>query len=166
MWRKKTISSEEVAQVLWQNCCESVEDFCTKLKPKLVANGFLTTPAENSHFNLEAMQLHHWMNWLTFGENAPVLILLAKMFANWDITQQQARASKRMQQRCDLYYQAYLQDEKLPHPTKLGEAALQCLLNTGKPVKSWLLTTEVQFRIHGHIQALLQTKAQFNILGT
>jgi hypothetical protein len=163
MWWKKTISNEEVAHVLWQNCCESAEDFCTNFRPKLQAQGFLTNPAENSHFNLEAMQLYHWANWLTFGDKAPVLSLLAKMFANWDRTQQQGRASKTSQQRCDLYYQAYLQDEKRPHPTKLAEAVLQCLLNTQKPVKSFLLTAEVHLRIYGHVQGLLKLRAQFNI---
>jgi hypothetical protein len=163
MWWKKKISQGEMAEALWQICCDSAEDFCTKLRPQLEAEGFLSTTAEHHRFNLEAMQLHLWIITLVFGADGPILDLLHKTFINWDMTLQQGRASATVKQRFALYDQAFAQDEKLPFPRKLAEAALQCLLDRRNPIKSFTILSDVHYRLLSILQAVQKCRGRFNI---
>ena len=172
MWWKKTVSKEEVGQALWQLCCNFAEDFCINLRPKLQAEGFLRDPAKERVFMEESIVVHFWIIWSVLNTDRAVLDVLNNFFNNWDIDQNQARVSERLQERFQLYIEAVSKDKELHArglpPTEFACTALQCLLNDGKPIERNIgifILTEVDSRLSSTFPAVRKFREELKIRG-
>jgi hypothetical protein len=167
---EETVSAEEMGQALWWQCRKFTDEFCTRLMPKFQAQGFLKNPAEQDAFALEALQLYFWLISYVFTDDGAVLDALHKIFYDWDSANCQARASQTVQERFSLYTQACHQDiqrqAKGDMPTHLRHAALQCLLNNGKPderIVGWEVGGEVGFSLWTTFPNVQHFRAKFKI---
>lgn len=172
MWWKKTVSKAEMGRALWQVCVSSAEDFYSALKPKLHAKGFLHDPASERVFMEECILVHFWIIWFVLNKDRAILDELNNIFNGWDITQNQARVSQRLQERFHLYFEATEKDKELHArglmPLAFSEAALRCLLNDGRPIEGELgvsLMVEVNARLSSMFPSLRKFRDEFNIRG-
>jgi hypothetical protein len=172
----KAVSKEELGHALWLICCDCAEDFCTNLMPKLREEGFLRDPNKDRTFMNEAMILHFWIIWRVVNNDRAVLDVLNNYFNGWDIQQTEARASEILPKRFARYDEAFQQEEEMfarggLTPDKFASgarAALQCLLNDGKPDKanfSFVILTEVHFSLSATIQTAHKFMEEFKIRG-
>jgi len=171
MWGKQTVNAEEMSQTLWKMCGRFTDEFCTKFAPKLQAEGLLRDPAEQAAFALEAVQLHIWLISYVFTDDGSVLDALHGTFAAWDAANCQARASQTIAQRFALYTKATRGDLEVQAkgltPTRLKDAAIQCLLN--KPdatTLDFMVAAEVGFHIWSTFPVLQKFRNQFKIRKT
>jgi hypothetical protein len=153
MWWKKTVCKEEMGKALWQLCCDLTEDFDKNLRPKLRANGFLSDTAKDTVFMCEAMIVHFWLIWSAFNGDRAILDVFNNFFNGWLVTQQ-AHVLESVQERFALYREAISRDGEAQAqrlvPRQLANAALQSLLNNGKPDKidfDFMIVSEVGHRL-------------------
>jgi len=130
---KKRVTAKESGHQTWLYCINLAEQFCLRFRPELQAAGYVKNPDEDRRFMDEAMNLHIWIIFCTFGhDNSHDTIL--EEFNNCAMTfvlGQQGRGVS-MDDRFKSYYQAYSKDietiKKRGIYTDLAKTALQCLV--------------------------------------
>lgn len=177
MWWKKTITKEEMGQQLWLLCCKCDGDFCSKLKPKFKAKGFLRNAEEDALFAFESTILHVWLFSLALNEDQdrPILDVLHYSFSraceemgrtDKERSQTQAYGEETAKKRFQLYYKAFSKDKELRSKglstTVLADTAIKCLVpveNSG----SFLIAWEVDCLIHATIKAVRNLRKEFRV---
>jgi len=160
-----------MGQALWQLCCESAEDFCTNLRPKLQVKGFLLDPAKDNMFMCQAIIVHFWIIWSALNKDRAVLDVFNNFFNGWLITQQ-ARVLETVQARFAMYHETLAKDEDLAArglmPMAFATTALQCLLdneNSAERPVGFMILSEVGIRLSSNFPAIRKFREQFTILG-
>jgi len=173
---QKRITKEEMGQGLWEICCQLSNDFCTNLRPEFQAKSFLQNSAADNLFLLESVKLHLWIISFALNNDRAVLDVLHNIFVSW-APSWSPKAAENLSARFALYNKAFLKDEELHTKgavaVELTHAALQCLLNDGKPSEQIgfvglgsLLITEVQGMISVTFPSVREFRSEFIIVGT
>lgn len=168
---KKQITKEKMGQELWQLCCDAAEEFCIYFRPKFQELGFLSTPIKDTAFMNEVMMLHLWIISSVLGsEDSEVLDILHNNFRSFHPAAYNPTAAGNIRERYEHYHEAQLLDMKLDTketPSYMVPwAALQCLLNDGKPIEenfNLKLVTETNRFIYLTSGRIRKKRGEFDI---
>ena len=115
------------------------------------------------------MIVHFWIIWSALNKDRAVLDVFNNFLNGWLITQQ-PHVLETVQERFALYNEAFSKDVELHAQglmtLKFTSAALQCLLNNGKPLEKdlgFLLSVEVDTRLSSTFPAVRKFREEFTI---